>query len=75
MYRRQRRVLESPHRTSAYFVNYVSRVTDTEVVSLCMEAEAETTQGGRMSKLVSVALNAAVIAAVVEAISAGAKWG
>jgi hypothetical protein len=26
-------------------------------------------------KLVSVALNAAVIAAVVEAISAGAKWG
>jgi hypothetical protein len=27
------------------------------------------------SKLVSVALNVAVIAAVVEAISAGAKWG
>ena len=26
-------------------------------------------------KLASVALNAAVIAAVVEAISAGAKWG
>jgi hypothetical protein len=28
-----------------------------------------------MTKLVSVVLNAAVIAAVVEAISAGAKWG
>jgi hypothetical protein len=27
------------------------------------------------SKLVSMALNVAVIAAVVEAISAGAKWG
>jgi hypothetical protein len=27
------------------------------------------------SKLISVGLNAAVIAAVVEAISAGAKWG
>ena len=26
-------------------------------------------------RLISVALNAAVIAAVVEAISAGAKWG
>jgi hypothetical protein len=27
------------------------------------------------NKLIGVALNAAVIAAVVEAISAGAKWG
>ena len=27
------------------------------------------------TKLVAVALNAAVIAALVEAISAGAKWG
>ena len=44
-------------------------------MSLCTDAEAET-QGGRMkTKLVAVALNVAVIAAVVEAISAGAKWG
>ncbi len=49
-------------------------MTDTGGVSLCMDAEAGT-QGGHMSKLVSVVLNAAVIAAVVEAISAGAKWG
>jgi hypothetical protein len=41
-----------------------------------MDAEAVESRGGRMkNKLIGVALNAAVIAAVVEAISAGAKWG
>jgi hypothetical protein len=56
-------------------VTLVTRVTDTGILSLCMDAEAGT-QGGRMkTKLVGIALNAAVLAAVVEAISAGAKWG
>jgi hypothetical protein len=44
-------------------------------VSLCMDAEAGTQGGSMKNKIVGVALNAAVIAAVVEAISAGAKWG
>ena len=43
-----------------------------------LRTDAEGAKSGRKSmskKLLSVALNATVIAALVEAISAGAKWG